>query len=271
MRLLIILGAFFLLTGCMPPSQDQLRMEMDLAEMKRRLAKLEVQKAEESSSEQRGSDTLQRQVAEIQAGLDTLRVDFQSINGRLDDLGHDNQQLSDELQLIKDDVGLQFSSVNDRLSSLEERAAQQPAGTTVAAPAAAPDEKAAATAPAETPEQLYQRALDLIRKDGKYAEGRKLLETFIAKYPEHELKVNALYWCGEALYGEKKYELAILKLQDVISGYPNHPKAPAAMLKQALAFDALGDQANAKTTMQKLIETYPDSDQVAAAKAFLAE
>lgn len=63
--------------------------------------------------------------------------------------------------------------------------------------------------------------------------------------------------------------MSILQFQDVISKYPSHPKAPAAMLKQALAFNALGDGENARTTMQKLIDEYPDSDQVNAAKKYL--
>ena len=96
-----------------------------------------------------------------------------------------------------------------------------------------------------------------------------MLESFAKKYPEHDLYVNALYWSGEAFYGEKKYEQAILQLQDVISQYSSHPKAAAAMLKQALAFNALGDGENARTTMQKLIEEYPHSSQADTAEKFL--
>ena len=60
-------------------------------------------------------------------------------------------------------------------------------------------------------------------------------------------------------------------MQDVISKHGNHSKAAAAMYKQALAFNALGDKVNAKTTMQKMIEDYPNAEQVEKAKKFLAE
>ena len=264
MRIWAVILPLLLLTGCLPPTQSQLKMEMDLEEMKRRLAKLEVEQADSITAGSASGEAQQRQVAELVAGLDNLRVEFQSVNGRLDDLGQGNQQLTDELELIKDDLGLQLGSLTERLDQLE-----QAAVVAAAATAAGTAEPPPAPAPVETPEQLYQRAIDLVRKESKFAEGRKLLEEFGQKYPEHDLFPNALYWTGEAFYGEKNYELAILQLQDVISKFPQHSKTPAAMLKQGLAFNALGDAQNARTTMQKLIDEFPDSEQVAAAKKFL--
>ena len=262
MRIWGALLGLLLLAGCLAPTQDQLRMQQDLEVMKRHLAHLEIKQQEAQTSGSSVGETMQRQVAETQAGLDNLRVELQSINGRLDDLSHNREQGTGELQMVKDDIDLQLKSLDTRISQLEQR-------VQVLEQAPPPAQQVAVTAPQETPEQLYQRALDKILKENQFAEGRQLLEQFASKYPKHELYVNALYWIGEALYGEKKYEQAILQFQDVISKYRTHPKAPAAMLKQALAFNALGDVQNARTTMQKLIEDYPDSTQVAAAKKFL--
>lgn len=267
MRFLFILLSVVLLSGCLPPTQDQLRMETDLAEMKRRLAQLEVEKVDTSQSEKAGGETQQRQIAELLAGLDNLRVELQSINGRIDDLGQDNRGLNDELQLIKDDLGLQLSSLATRVDELE----KQPVAPVVQPGQPTGGQTAPVAGAKVSPEQLYEGALDLIRNQEKFAEGRKDLETFVAKYEGHDLYVNALYWIGESYYGDKKYEEAILQFQDVISKYPQHQKASAAMLKQALAFNALGDGENARTTMQKLIEEYPDSAQVAAAKKYLEQ
>ncbi len=274
-----IMITLVLLAGCMP-TQDQLRMERDLAEMKRRLAQLEIRNNDVSQAKIADGDSLQRQLAELTAGLDTMRVDFQSVNGRMDDIRQDNAATRDELQMIKDDMGLQVTSLENRVAALEQ-GQPKPAGTLpptsqqqqTGAPAAAPLQLQGSTGPSQsgqqTPEQLYEDAIQLIRTENRFQDGRKLLEKFTANYPKHDLYVNALYWIGEAFYGEKEYEMAILQFQDVISKYPKHPKAPAAMLKQAMAFNALKDVANARTTMQKLIETYPNSDVVMAAKSFL--
>lgn len=273
MRYIFVVLTVLLLAGCLPPTQEQLRMEMDLEQMKRRLAQLEVKQVETVQSESAGGESLQRQAAEMLAGLDNMRVEFQSVNGRIDDVGRDSQAVGDELQLIKEDLGLQLTSLANRLDELEKNVADQSAAMQQQAQLqqqqlTAPEKKAQ-TEPEQTAEDLYQEALELIRNQDQFAEGRTKLEDFAAKHPEHDLYVNALYWTGEALYGEKKYELAILQFQDVISKYPRHPKAAAAMLKQALAFNALGDGQNARTTMQKLIEEYPDAGQVDTAKKYL--
>lgn len=266
MRQLFFLIALLFLAGCVPPTQNQLRMDMDLEEMKRRLAQLEVSRMETEQSQSAGGNALQRQVAELLAGLDNLRVEFQSINGRLDDLGRDNRELKDDMELIRDDLGLQLNSAVQRIDTLEQNltsvAGARPPAATVTQPGSVPQAEPSA-------EQLYQQAIRLIRDQKSFTEGRTLLEGFIARYPRHDLYVNALYWIGEAFYGEKKYEMAILQFQDVISRHADHQKTPAAMLKQALAFNALNDVQNARTTMQKLVDKYPQSDQVTGAQEFL--
>jgi len=266
MRYIFVVVMLLLLAGCLPPTQEQLRMEMDLEQMKRRLAQLEVKQVETVQSESAGGESLQRQVAEMLAGLDNMRVEFQSVNGRIDDVGRDSREVNDELQLIKEDLGLQLTSLANRMDELERKVAEQPA--VVQAPKQ-PQQVEKAVEPEPTAEDLYQGALELIRNQSQFSEGRTKLEAFAVKYPKHDLYVNALYWTGEALYGEKKYELAILQFQDVISKYSRHPKAAAAMLKQALAFNALGDGENARTTMQKVMEEYPDTSQAKAAKKYL--
>lgn len=267
-----ILGLLLLVSaGCLPPTQNQLRTDMDLEEMKRRLAKVEQGNAQilqgGGGPSRQQMETLSRQLAEQQSGLDTLRVDFQSINGRLDDLARDNQQRGDDFGLVRDDLGMQVSAMENRMAALEQEletlrnAAKQ-------APPATPTQVVSST---EGPELLYKQALDKIRNQQQYAAGRKQLGVFLKKYPKHDLNVNAMYWIGEALYGEKEYERAILQFQDVIQQYGDHPKAAAAMFKQALAFKSLGDNQNAKTTFQKLINSFPLAPEAGKAKQQIAK
>lgn len=259
MRLALVVLLMMLIAGCVPPSQTQLRMEMDLEQMKRRLAQLEVQQSDTAQTEVVDGTGLQRQVAEMQAGLDNMRVESHSVNGLIDDLGRQQQDLGEELRLIQDDLNLQIDSLTTRIEELENGAK--------AGPDAAAQQEAAT--PQQTPEQQYGEALKLIVNSTDFVSGREQMEDFTKKYPDHDLYVNALYWTGEALYGEKKFELAILQFQDVISLYPRHSKTPDALYKQALAFNSLGDGQNARATMRKLIDSYPDSERATAAERFL--
>lgn len=264
MRFTLILSLMLLMAGCIPPSQTQLRMEMDLEQMKRRLAQLEVQRSETAQAEVTDGTGLQRQVAEMQSGLDTLRVESHSVNGLIDDLGRQQRDLADELRLVQDELNLQIDSLTTRIEELE--AGGVTGGSAVSATSAQPQ---VAPAPQQTPEQQYEQALRLIQAGTDFVRGREQMEAFVDNYPDHDLHVNALYWTGEALYGEKQYESAILQFQDVISRYPRHSKTPDALYKQALAFNSLGDGQNARATMRKLIDSYPASEQAKAAERFL--
>lgn len=265
MRIIVMIFIALLVAGCLPPSQSQVRMETDLEQMKRRLAQLEVQKVDTAQAEMTDGTALQRQVAELQAGLDNMRLEFHSVNGMIDDLDRQHRDLSEELRLVQEDLNLQIDSLTSRIEDLE-TGTSAPVAEEVAVPELQPQQPQTSE---PTPEKRYEQALRLILDGTDFPTGREQLEAFTRDFPEHDLYVNALYWIGEALYGEKKYEMAILQFQDVISQYPRHSKAPDALYKQALAFNALNDSQNARATMRKLIDSYPDSEQARAAEEFL--
>jgi tol-pal system protein YbgF len=255
---ILLLALLATVSGCIP-TQRELRMERDLDEMKKRLAKTELSLASQGKSlagelEQR-LDVLSRTQADLQVNVDTLKVDIQSFNGRFEDQSRDCDELRSDMGLMRDDLGLKLTSLEDRFLKLEENRA------TAAAPSAVQT----------TPENLYETALEKIQKTGDHSGARNNLQLFLQNNPQHPLAVNALYWIGEAYYGEKSYENAILQFQEVIQKHPTHPKAAAAMLKQGLSFQALGDIQNARILLQKVQENYPQSEEAGKAKARLAE
>jgi tol-pal system protein YbgF len=137
-----------------------------------------------------------------------------------------------------------------------------PAATTPAPPAAA----TAPTPVGESAPELYDRALKTIREKQDFSAGRDMMETFLKRYPDHDLAVNAAYWIGETFYAEKNYEQAILKFEEIIQKYGDHPKVASAMLKQALAFESSGDKGTARLLMQRVIERFPLSDEAGKAR-----
>lgn len=261
----LALALLSLAAGCIP-SQRELQMERDLTEMKRRLAETErgVATVKQGGETKTTLDNLARQQAELQAGIDTMRVEMQSFSGRFEDVGRERGGVRDELKLIRDDLGLKLTALEDRVSKLE-------AGMQGMAPTGGAVVAGAAAAPAaETPQAVYERGLDLIQRQGDMAKGREVMQDFLKKYPQDPLAVNAMYWIGETYYGEKKYENAILQFQDVIQKYGDHPKVASALYKQGLSFHALGDNKNAKVILKKVVDTFPLAEEAKKAKEKLA-
>jgi tol-pal system protein YbgF len=273
-----ILCVTLLLSGCMVTQQD-LQMQRDLLEMKRRMGDAERALKELQDDSAGGVrahvETLARNQADFQAELDNVRVDLQSMQGRTGDQSRINDELRQDLTLLRDELSLQVADQEKRLAQLEGVAptvtspVAQPAP--VAGPPVVPSPPPVASAPQLTPSgesaaELYDRALKKIRQDQQYAAGRELMETFLKRYPGDALAVNAAYWVGETYYAEKNYEKAILQFEDIIQKQGDHPKVASAMLKEALAFEASGDMATGKLLLQRVIERFPLSAEAAKAK-----
>ncbi len=263
-----------LLSSCVVTQQD-LQMQRDLLEMKRRLGEAERALKELQDDTSGGVrahvETLAKNQADFQAELDGLRVDLQSMQGQTGDQARANDDLRQDLALLRDELSLQVADHDKRLTKLE--AGETAPAVQVAKPVetvpVTPVPKTPSTPVGESAPELYDRALKQIREKQDFPAGRDLMETFLKRYPEHDLAVNASYWIGETLYAEKAYEKAILQFEDIIQKYGDHPKVASAMLKQALAFESTGDKATGKLLLQKVIERFPLSEEATKAKQML--
>jgi tol-pal system protein YbgF len=270
-RFVCFLFASLLLSSCV--TQQDLQMQRDLLEMKRRLGEAERALKELQDDTSGGVrahvETLASNQADFQAELDGVRVDLQSMQGQSGDQQRVNDELRQDLTLLRDELGLQVADHDKRLAQLESGVTDETSAS-VTQPAVAVPVTEAAPAPVtpagESAPELYDRALGEIREKQDFSAGRELMETFLKRYPEHDLAVNAAYWIGETHYAEKAFEKAILQFEDIIQKYGEHPKVASAMLKQALAFEATGDKATAKVLLERVIESVPLSDEAAKAK-----
>jgi len=118
--------------------------------------------------------------------------------------------------------------------------------------------------------ETYNQALGLFRA-GKYNQAYRAFTNYIEQNPKGRRVPNARFWLGDCYYNQQEYELAILEYQKVIADFAKHPKAPAALLKQGLAFEKLHDNATAVIVYRKLMEDYPKSEQFGAAKKRIKE
>ena len=90
-------------------------------------------------------------------------------------------------------------------------------------------------------------------------------------YPKSRYAENAHYWLGECYFAEKKFDEAILELDEVIKNYPKGNKVPDALLRQGMAFLEMNDTTNAKLILKEVVKRFPKSDQANRARKKLKE
>ena len=147
--------------------------------------------------------------------------------------------------------------------------AQPPAQPQAQQQSPAPKTAASQTPAATSDKAAYAAALSLLEK-GKTEQGLAAMDNFLLQFPQSPLVPNAMYWKGEALYTQLKFDEAILSFKDVVTKYTKTNKAPDALLKIGMSYQRLADNDNAKFYLQMLLEDYPDARSAALAKKHLA-
>jgi len=201
--------------------------------------------------------------ADIQATIDSAKSEMQALNGKLDDTANAVKKPAEELARYREDA-------DRRIIALEERILKQQTSLDSLSKRMAEMAKAKKEDTVSAPDALYLIGLDSL-KAGNVVAAREQFTKFLDQNPTHDLAVNAHYWIGETYYSEKNYESAILSYQEVIKNYPGKEKVVAAMLKQAMAFNAIKDPKSAKFVLKKLIEGFPKSEEAKKAKVLLKE
>lgn len=130
-------------------------------------------------------------------------------------------------------------------------------------------EQAPPAASIEQPDNTFKKAQALFDKNS-FAEALPLFEQIAANSSEKE-GVDARYMMGECLFNQKEYDKAIMQYQKIISQHSSHAKAPAAMLKQGMAFEKLADKETAKVIYKKLLKKHASAPEAAKAQEHLGK
>ena len=261
-------------TGSFTRLQDEMvGLKKEMAALKKAPPPAPVPAAERADAGE--IQSLRKSFADMNSDFDRGKTDQLAANTRMDEARAEMQRVTAR-QDAQDRALQEIRGNADRVKEIEKRMAalEERIGKLAAAPAAGPPPAPvpAPESPREwkSPEEMYEVAVGQV-KGGDPKKGRETLSGFAAKYPDHKLIPNALYWKGEAFYAEKDFENAILSFQDVVDRYPQGEKAPDAMYKQGLSFLALKDTKNARILLDLVPKKYPKSKAAEMAKKKLQE
>src|SRR5260370_36751628 len=105
----------------------------------------------------------------------------------------------------------------------------------------------------------YILLAEVQRKEGKFTEANKTLETFGAKYPKHELVSTAKMAIAANLDSMGKTDEALAMYQQIASAYPNSYVAPLAMLSQVYILKAKNRNDDARRICETILTQYRTS------------
>jgi len=112
--------------------------------------------------------------------------------------------------------------------------------------------------------RVYRSALDQFR-NRQYRSALDQFAQVLSIAPYSEWADNAQFWKGECYYGLGKYRQALTEFTKVFA-YRKTEKADDAQLKIARCYLALGEKNKALTAFQKLVDEYPESEYIPAAR-----
>lgn len=245
-----------------------------------------------------GSDNLspsERRLQAVESRVAELSRRLDAVN--LTGMDQDNLRLRDDLRQVRGEMERlryefdqaqkrsreQYIDLDRRLQRFENPGAAGVAGAgsvgakvessgTVTTPPAAPPQSSPAVEGVPPPvtissgsgaspeeEGAYLTAFDAL-KNGKYDEAIRGFRSLLEKWPQGRYADNALYWSGEAYYVKRDYKSALSAFQAVLQRFPTSPKGPDAMLKAGLTQIDLKQEAEGRATLQRLVETYPQSN-----------
>ncbi len=105
----------------------------------------------------------------------------------------------------------------------------------------------------------------------QYDEAIQFFRDFIHLDSTSPMADDAQFWIAEC-YRRKGMETAAIKeFNQVVLRYGSGDRGPAALLQLAAIFSKIGDQVDARLSLQKLINRYPRSQEAGRARAWLQQ
>ncbi|WP_076789970.1 tol-pal system protein YbgF [Chlorobium sp. KB01] len=244
-----LLFPFFLLSAC-ASKQELVVVKDDLLKLKTDSETIKTQTAVSYSDVQQIRD----EVARLQGSIEEARYNNSKTFGRLgmEDslLVHKFDDLDSRLQKIESYLGLEKEQ---RLAPAVSKPKSSAVTDTLKTTEISPEKK------------LLDEGVVLFGKKS-YSAARESFGKLIQGYPKSPLLSDAQFYLAESYFLEKWYEKAILEYQVVIAKYTKSSKRPAALFKQAICFEKIGDTASARARYSSLVSVYPASPEAKLAK-----
>jgi len=205
---------------------------------------------------------------------DTLRTQSDQLFDFRGDIARQLQAIMQGLQRLEALTGENqrgIASVRDQLAN------QRASGPTVTLPAAGGDTTAPGGGGAETvagaggnADQLWGVARDQHQR-GSLSTAQRAYDQFVREHPNDPRAPDARWFMADILVQQDRPEDALEAYEEIQRLWPTHARVPDALLRIGLLQRDLGDTDDARATLERLINSYPESSSAQLARIFLDE
>ncbi len=221
-----------------------------------------------------GDDEARKAILELRGKVDALQKENAAqLEGKASqksvlDLASQNEQLRQEIAKLRGQIEVLSNELanaqqrqKDFYVDLDNRLRKmEPQRVTI-------DGKEVSVDPAE--QKSYDAALASFN-GGDYKAASTALANFVRSHPQSGYMANAQYMLGNSYYALRDYRNAIAAQQAVVKNFPDHAKAPDALLNIATSQLELKDRAATRKTLESLVAKYPGAPAAQTAKERLA-
>ncbi len=220
--------------------------------------------------------------------LEQLRQAESKAQKSIDELEGVIERATSVVQRNSADVTVQVSELQTKLAVVEGRMAElqyaieelkkthgggTSSATSAAGSGSAGGETAAAAAETKAPADKTEHYAAAYRaySDRDFNKARNLFRSFIERYKSDAQADNAQYWIGASYLVENRPATALAELRKVIESFRGGDAVDEALLDMAEAFYRLKACSDARTTLDTLIKTQPNSPLADKAKQKLKD
>ena len=248
-RPLVVLVAL-LLGGCALRS-DLRKVEDEIAAVRDIQARQDAERARQLADVMR----LQQQM------LDSIQSTRQAVRTLRGDLANDMYGVQQQLVQLGELAGQSQRRMSELRAQLEQRGqeiaqAEAAADTTGAGAAAAPGTPSA--------EQMYETSLGQLRL-GSAGTARSGFRELIRAHPTSDKVPDALYYIGQSFETENA-DSALAYYDQVARNHPQSPRSASALYHIGLIRERANALADAREAYQRVVSSYPNSDEAALAR-----
>jgi tol-pal system protein YbgF len=252
-------------------TEQTLQKSLDLSQKQFEILRKQVEtllKQVELDINQSKQDNRQA-LLQLQAQIEAIKQDIANLRGEREQLLRDITLLQRAQKDTNVDIEERFQKINSQLAKQE---AAPPPVKEEAPKSSKVNVQVDGFEFLADPEEKrdFEAAFVLFRK-GDFAAAAKEFAQFVKVYSASGYKPSALYWLGSAKFARRDFNEAIAQLKGLVTDFPNHARAPEAMLTVGNAQLEIKQPKDARKTFNDLLKLYPTTEAAAAAKDRLAQ